>query len=320
MASSSGRRISNKDERLITMKLNAQKCNCKFATGVATTAASALLFGFSPVLVYQFYSLGGTPISITFFRNLFAIPMALLWVIGGKHPKTLPKKQFPAFCMVGIVGLCVTTLLLYASYQYVDMGIATVLHFLYPVFAALLGRIVYKEHFSRRKKAALLVATAGLLFFGGGLSLNAGIGIAMALLSGVCYAYYIVMMERKKFAMQDVATVTLYLSIVVSIATLILGIASGQLVLLLPLDAYILAILTAAVTSFGAMALLQVGIRHLNATTAACFCLLEPISGVFFGCVFLGDPLTIAKLVGSSIILFALIMFSTEATSENSIK
>ncbi len=41
--------------------------------------------------------------------------------------------------------------------------------------------------------------------------------------------------------------------------------------------------------------LFQFGIKSLGSTTAAIFCMLEPVASVISGWLFLGDPISMAK-------------------------
>ncbi len=113
--------------------------------GILCTALSALLFGFTPVLASFTYDMGSNAETLTFYHNVMAIPMTSRAYIPGEKKgfsrvHTAERQAFPPL-IIGVIGCGVTTLTLYKSYDYVGIGVATTLHFLYPVLVALLCRV-----------------------------------------------------------------------------------------------------------------------------------------------------------------------------------
>ena len=282
--------------------------------GVFSTVVSAILYGFTPVLVSRIYDMGANAVTVSFLRNLFAIPLAFAWVKLKGGRACLPRQYLPPLLRIGVLGVASTTLLLYSSYAFVEVGTATVLHFLYPLFAAVIGRLFFKEHITIRRAAALVIACGGLSCFlaPGGGSDKQWIGIVMALLSGISYAYYMVSMEKERICLLDVGAVTLHLAAIVALSIFLYGIVTGGMIWNLPLSAWLLSVLVSFCTSFGAVALLQLGVRYLSAGLAAILCLFEPISSIFFGWLLLNENMSASKLLGSAVILGALCLCVTE--------
>ena len=52
--------------------------------GITEVVISALLYGFTPCICSITYALGNNQTSMTFFRNLFALPVFLLLLLFGK--------------------------------------------------------------------------------------------------------------------------------------------------------------------------------------------------------------------------------------------
>ena len=61
--------------------------------------------------------------------------------------------------------------------------------------------------------------------------------------------------------------------------------------------------LNSILIAFVAIALLQIGIKYLNATMAAMLSLFEPVTSNIIGVLFMGEDMTIKKVIGSIIIL-----------------
>ena len=273
--------------------------------GVVFTALSALLFGFTPILAAETYDMGSNPETLTFYRNLFASLILLAVVLLRGTSLKISGRLFRDILVAGVLGGGVTTLMLYSSYQYVGVGTATTLHFLYPVFVALICRFFYREKLGAAKVAALVIASAGVLFFlersqAGGLT-----GMVLAAASGLTYACYMVIMDKKNLKNIDPFFFSFYMALVVSAAMLCYNLFSGKIHFLLSPKAYSYTFVVAVCTSFLAVALLQLGVRYLSATTAAILCLFEPIASSLAGWLFLHEAMTGAKIAGSVLIFAA---------------
>lgn len=290
--------------------------------GISCTVLSALLFGLTPVLAAQVLDLGGTPETLTFYRNLFALPVLAVFMLVRRDSFRINRKEAGMVILIGILGLGATVLMLYSSYSYVGIGTATTLHFLYPVFVALICRFLFKERLGLVKLAALAAASFGILFFID-WNQNAGmLGILLAAGSGLTYAAYMVGLDKTHLKDLSPYKVSFYFSLTVSLGMLLYNIPTQKIVFSLPPKALIYTAVIAVGTSFLAVVLLQVGIRYLNASTAAIFCLFEPVTSSIAGWLFLGEDFGFLKLCGSAVILAAvalLTVFRPEKTSKDNI-
>lgn len=209
-----------------------------------------------------------------------------------------------------------TVAALYTSYSFIQVGSATVLHFLYPMFVSLICFFYYKERLSKAVKICLGTASFGILFFielGG----SSFLGLFLALFSGITFAYYMVGIEKLGLQSLNPYVLNFYFAIVISISLLMIGLISGQLELILPVEAYGYSFLIAVLTSIVGIICLQQGVRYLGAATASILSMFEPVTSVIFGIIILHEQLTIVKLIGCFIILSAitgLIVFNGKQT------
>ena len=97
----------------------------------------------------------------------------------------ITKKEVMHLLMVGGLGQALTTLTLYASYDYLSVGMATTLHFIYPIFVVLVGVLYYHESWSPAKIIAIGLAIFGMLTFIDQTGDISFIGVFLAFLSGV---------------------------------------------------------------------------------------------------------------------------------------
>lgn len=275
--------------------------------GIFFTVISAVLFGLTPVLARLVQEMGGNALTLTFYRNLIAIPILGTILLIKRIGFKVPFRQLRSIMLVGVGGVGLTTLLLYSSYNYIGISTATTLHFLYPVFVAILCRVFYEEKLSKVKVATLTVATLGIFLFLDRNQSGAGTsaGTILAVVSGLTYGFYMMDMEKRGLTKFNPVLVSFYMAVFIAGAFLLYNIPVRQIHFVLPPRAYLYIFIMAICTSFLAVALLQVGIQYLSATTAAIFCLFEPVTSNIAGVFFLNEKLTTAKIIGSIIILGA---------------
>lgn len=273
--------------------------------GYFLTILSAVIFGFTPSLAKITYSMGSNGIMMAFLRHLFVIPILYMIIRIKKLPYKITLHQLKNICLVGIIGNAITVAMLYTSYSYIQVGSATVLHFLYPMFVSLICFFYYKESLSNAVKVCLGVASFGILFFielGG----SSFLGLFLALFSGMTFAYYMVGIEKLGLQTLNPYVLNFYFALVIAATLLVIGLVSGQLVFCLPLKAYGYSFLIAILASIVGIICLQQGVRYLGAATAAILSMFEPVTSVIFGFLLLHEQLTIIKLIGCVLILGAI--------------
>ncbi len=102
--------------------------------GYIYTALSAIIFGLMPLLTKIIIARGATSLTIAFFR-VFYVTIVLFFVLKIKKIDLyLEKRDLLSAILTSIFGSGLTIIILNESYNYVDTGIATSLHFLYPLF------------------------------------------------------------------------------------------------------------------------------------------------------------------------------------------
>lgn len=261
--------------------------------------------------------MGSNASTLTFYRNLLVVPVLAVWMLAKKIPFSISGKELGAVLGVGILFRATTTYMLYASYDFVGIGAATTLHFLYPVCTALLGRFLFGERLGFRKTAALAAASCGVFFFmegsGGADPLP---GVLLAAASALTYSCYMTGMDKTCLRQMHPTKVACYMGFANAAAMLLMDLPARRIVFFLPPLAMVYTLIIALCTSFGAVALLQLGIRRLGASTAAIFCMFEPLASVLAGALFLGEGMGLQKLAGCAIILGAALLVMAEGKKD----
>lgn len=286
--------------------------------GILLTMLSAITFGFAFTLGPMTYGAGGSnPVTLTFLRNFLSLPvlLAILWYQGVSLKVTA--KELWSLTILGGIGNAVTTFMLFISFSLIDVGIATTIHFIYPVFVTVGCVLFYKEQLGMQKLLALAIATSGIACFFFGVDTSAGfgggmvLGLILAVASGMTYAFYIIYMDKSGLKNQPVFKITFYVALMSSVAMGIFGQATGQLAwTTLTPKSWFISTVFALLCTVVALSLLQIGIKQVGASTAAILTTFEPITSIVCGVLLLGESVTMIKVIACSLIMIGVVTLS----------
>ena len=275
--------------------------------GIGMTAGAGIIFGAVPIFTTLFVRFGGDVDTFNLYGFLLTVVFLAAYIVLTRRSFALPRKSVLFVVLAGLMNV-VTRILLTYSYEYLDVGIATTLHFMYPLFAALLGTVLFREKMPAYKWIAFLIASASVSLFASGFAGGGQLrGILLALSSAVCFALYMLITEKADLTRLDPIVFVFYVSLVSAIGCVGMGITTGSLVAAVPMKALVVLILCAIVNNVIGFALQQQGVGHLGAAMAALFSLFEPIFSCVFGAIFLQQAMGIKSALGIVIILLCLV-------------
>lgn len=279
--------------------------------GYIYTALSAIIFGLMPLLTKIIIARGATSLTIAFFR-VFYVTIVLFFVLKIKKIDLyLEKRDLLSAILTSIFGSGLTIIILNESYNYVDTGIATSLHFLYPLFVAVLCCFFYGEKIKKKQILSLSFALVGIICF---MSKGHGslFGYFLAITSGLTYAFYLVKMDKTGLVKMNALKLSFYLALFTTIEIFTMNLFMQDVVFKMDAIAYGLLLVLALSSSFLATVLLQKGVLLLGSTRASFICLLEPVTSMIVGILWLNEALTFNKGLGGLAIIISLIIFLKE--------
>ena len=269
---------------------------------------SGILFGFSPILYSLAVPYGATAYTNIFFRGLFASGLCFLSCVLRKKPLRLEPGNLRYILPLGCVSIC-TILFLCLSYSFIGVGMATALHFLYPVFITLILSVCCHESLKKRYAFALVLAVAGMAVSalrGGEVS---PAGILLAAGSGVTHAVYMILLDRSPLRTEPAEKVLFRTSMMVTLAMGMIGIFfHGTVKFSLDPRAYLYLFGYAVCAGFLGHAFLKIGIERIGSKRAGILSLSEPVSAVLFGIVFLHEMMDGRKAVGMILLFTAILL------------
>ena len=246
---------------------------------------SSASFGLIPLFTIPAMQQGMGFWSILLYRFLFAMLALAGILLLDKQPFRIRRKEI-----------------------FMSSGVATTLHFMYPVLTTLIMMIFFHEKKSLWRMAAIALAVAGVFFLsnGDGTGSVTWSGIFIVLLSALGYALYLVTVSQLKNLEMKGLKMTFYVflfgGILLFTGTEISGIGLQAIPDRTTLGNLVMLALVPTVISN--LALVR-AIKNIGSTLTSVLGAMEPVTAVCVGIAIFGEPFTRSIALGILLIISA---------------
>lgn len=279
--------------------------------GLVYVALAAIIFGCIPFFVKNAIYNGFNEYTFILFRCIFASIILYILIKKKGLDIFLTKKQKKDVFKISLLGYGLMLLTLLLSYNYIPTGIATSIHFVYPLVVMVGGIVFYKEKLSIEKIGILTVAVIGIYLIIGvnnDIEFNI-IGFLLAFVSGVAYAYY--MLEVGNGPLKNVNSFQLvfYISALNIFFFSVAAILVGKMSFGFNRTGAVYVVLLSVLSVVG-MVSFKKGLELINTVTAGILSTFEPLTSLLVGVFFLGESLSLYQFAGSILILASVVYAS----------
>ena len=269
--------------------------------GCVLGAVAAASYGLNPLFTLPLYGAGMGVDSVLFYRYLLAAAMLGALMLVRRQSFAVRRRDLVPLAVMGLL-FSFSSLFLFESYNHMDAGIL----FLYPVLVAVIMAVGFHEKVSRITMLSILLAFTGIamLYKGGGETLSF-LGVALVFLSSLCYAVYIVGVNRSSLRGLPTEKLTFYaLLFGLSVYVVRLRFCADLQAIPTP-GLWINAVSLALFPTIVSLVTMAAAIRAIGSTPTAILGALEPLTALFFGVVVFGERLTPRIVLGVVLILAA---------------
>ena len=278
--------------------------------GYVYSILSAVIYGLMPLMATHIYADGVNAMTLVFLRNFLALPsLALLAYIESKTLK-IKIKPFFSISILSFLGCTLTPILLFSSYNYIPSGTATIFHFVYPTLVVIIGLVFLKRKMEKATLISIAFCLVGIaVFYNPQDTFHFG-GAGLALMSGVTFAIYVVLLSKFESLENMGFLFSFYVALWSSIITFILCVSTNSLLLPQSFNGWLLCALFALLVTTGAVVLFQQGTFIIGGERSAILSTLEPITGVVVGIWLLGEKCKLNIILGSVLVLAASVIIT----------
>jgi len=246
--------------------------------------------------------------SILFYRFLIStLIMGLICFIKKENFKISSKHIFIILFLSGLYT--VTALCLQYSYKSVPSGIATTIHFLYPVCVSFLMVVFFKEKKSWVLLFAALFALLGVSILcwssGGNVKITGLLTISITVFT---YAIYIITINKTAVSTLSSEVLTFYILLFGTMSFFCVASFSGGVQPVLETSAYIRLFLLAFVPTVISNLALVSAIKYAGSTVTSILGSMEPLVAVLVGVFYFSEYFGINSFIGILLILLSVTM------------
>lgn len=271
--------------------------------------AGALAIAASPIFV-RLSEVG--PVATAFWRVALATPALALWMgvePKGRHrtPSSLRDAAWLAAAGLFFAG---DLAVWHWSIRYTSVANATLLANFAPIFVAPAAWFLFKERFSGRFIAGMLLALAGaLVLMGQSLALSADhlYGDGLGLLTAAFYAGYILVVGRLRGEFST-ATIMTWSGAITAALLLPLALLSGEGLMPATLQGWAILLGLALLSHAAGQSLIAYALAHLPASFSSVSLMIQPAAAAVIAWIVLAEPLGVLQAAGAGMILMGVLM------------
>ena len=278
------------------------------AKGILYAALSSSTFGLAPLFTLLLLGLGYSSFEVLSYRwGVASLFLGALALFAGRSFRL----SWPELRTVFFLSLfrAATSLSLVIAYQHIASGVASTIHFMYPLAVALAMMCFFREKGSVWVFAAIGMSIVGAVLLSlGNVDFTRGnttLGMVSAAVSVVSYGGYIVGVRKSRAVGIDSTVLTCYVMGLGALYFIAGGLVTGGIRIETAGTAW-LCILGVALpaTAVSNMTLVQ-AIKRIGPTLTSVFGALEPLTAVVIGVAVFGEPFTVQGAAGILLIVAA---------------
>ncbi|MBE6331785.1 MAG: EamA/RhaT family transporter [Bacteroidales bacterium] len=287
------------------------------AKGYIYAALSAAAYGTNPIFAKPLYNDGMNPDSVLLFRYVLAVAvLALMMSYNGFRRGNLAESfrvsrhNLPQLILLGVL-MAFSSLTLFVSYNYIPVGIASTLLFVYPILTALIMTLCFHERLSWLVVVCLVIACSGIALLcpmeDGAISLSSNflIGFLVVMLSGLSYAIYLVGLNKTRLRTIASMPVTLYVLIFGTLLFVVRLMFFAPLTLPEHTISWLNLLALGIFPTVVSLICTAKAIQNIGSTQTALLGALEPVTAVILGVIILGETVSLRDIGGMTLIFLA---------------
>lgn len=276
--------------------------------GVLWGVLSGASFGLIPLFTLPLMRAGLAVDSVLFYRFSFAALAILLVLLIRGESLRITLAQLRSLALLGVFYMASAMFLLW-GYEFMAAGVATTIHFLYPVCVVLIMMLIFGERPRMVTLGAVVLAIVGVAMLSAGDESGGAtdaVGLIVVIISALAYALYIIGIKKLNLGGLGGFKLTLYVQIVTAVLFLLKATILGSG--LQPvgdgvnlLNLVLLALIPTVVSNFA----LVNAIKIVGSTTTSILGAMEPMTAVAVGVLIFDEPINGAMALGMAMIVGA---------------
>lgn len=263
-------------------------------------------FGLLPLFTLPVMGEGLTTFSILSYRMLFASILVAVLMLIGRVSFATNLKELRWFAVLGFLYYG-SAALLFQAYGGMASGLATTLHFMYPVGVTVIMALVYKQRPSVLTICAIILSLVGVALLclrESSTGVSSLLSVFLVLLSGVCYAVYLVLVSTvRRINQQNSQKLTFYVLMFSGAFFMLSTLQGGGLQIIPSTSSAVNLLLMATLPTLLSNLALVRSVKNIGSTLTSVLGAMEPLTAIIVGILVFDESLRGLMVVGIILIL-----------------
>lgn len=279
------------------------------------------MFSAKAVLIKLAYRHDINSISLMSLRMGFSLPVFLVinFYTSLKHKKNpIAKKMYVKIIILAMLGYYLATYFDFYGLKYITASLERLILFVYPTLVVIIGMVLYGRKITKVQTIAILLTYIGIITLVlEDLEITSEdqlfTGSILIFLSALTYAFYLVGIGEIIPMLGAVRFTALAMSIS-CVCVLIHFSLTNELISLFQYDAeiYWIGLIMALFCTILPSFMISKGVGMIGASKTAIIGGIGPVSTLFLAYVFLEERLTLLQLIGTMVVISAVITITLE--------
>ena len=277
--------------------------------GFIYAALSSATFGLAPFFTISLLLAGFSSFEVLAYRwGIASLTLVVFGIMLGETFR-ISRKDWGTVFILSLLRAA-TSFSLVIAYQNISSGVASTIHFMYPVLTTLIMMIFFRERKSTWRFFAIALAVVGVscLSYGDSSGGITALGLFIVLLSALGYALYLVTVSQLKIGQMKGLRLTFYVFLFGTLL-LLAGIGTTTGIQTIPDwhtggNLVLLALIPTVVSN---LALVR-AVKSIGSTLTSVLGAMEPVTAVCVGIFIFGEPFTQSIGIGILLIISAVIV------------
>jgi drug/metabolite transporter (DMT)-like permease len=295
------------------------------AIGYAMVAVASTLFAINAPVVKVMERGGFTAQRLTEIRSTGSfVGFVLFALLARPQALAVTRRQLALLAALGVGGLALVQWAYFFAIHRLPIGEVLLIQYVAPLIVALWARFAFREHVGRRIWAALAFSLSGLVLivqlWRGRLD---GIGIGVACVGCLSYAFYLLIAERASRRRDPISLLawgmlfaSIFWAVVAPWWSFPMSDLHGRTSLLghlasLHAPVWLLVSWMVVLGALVPFLLVVAALPRIGATRTAIVAMLEPVVAILIAWAWLGESLDAPQLIGAALTLGGIVLAQT---------
>ncbi|MDD4820884.1 MAG: EamA family transporter [Flavobacteriales bacterium] len=285
--------------------------------GIILGLLAPITFGFLAFFSKPLINEGLPVSSILFYRFLLSAVIMSAYCAMKKVPLRITKKQFWLLGLMSALYVISGTGLVRA-YLYIPSGVATTIHFMYPISVTAIMIYVFHERKSKTLFFSMILSVVGvaLMCWNGEKSLDMR-GIAWAVSTIFSYTIYLIVVNQTSVKHVQSLPMMFYIFILGSVVFALSTVIDGGIQTPTQSSQWEMILCMVILSTIIPNLALVKAIKNVGSVVAAILGCAEPLTAMIIGIMYFGEEFSLRTLVGFVMILVSVSLVVLSKNREN---